>query len=134
LPFYLLLNTNTIGLLEWSSLTSTFPSNLCPKWPKSAYSVLKMLYADWPFWTQIWWQHRMLDCSILNMCECKTGVSCSDQINQSTKAFNLIRSCINICYFFCLFSWIWIQCFHESGSSGFDFWSCLIWLDWWCVR
>jgi hypothetical protein len=34
------------------------------KMAQSAYSVLKMLYADRPFWTQIWWQRRMLDCTI----------------------------------------------------------------------
>ena len=40
------------------------------KMAQSAYSVLKLLYADWQFWTQIWWQHRMLDCSIKKI-KCK---------------------------------------------------------------
>jgi hypothetical protein len=51
------------------------------KMAQSAYSVLKLLYADWQFWTQIWWQHRMLDCSIKKI-KCKKLVA---QINLKGK-------------------------------------------------
>jgi hypothetical protein len=50
---------------------------------QSAYYVLKMLYADRPFWTQIWWQRRMLDCSI----------SYYQQILLTTLQFTVLRIC-----------------------------------------
>jgi hypothetical protein len=51
------------------------------KMAQSAYSVFKLLYADWQFWTQIWWQHRMLDYSIKKI-KCKKLVA---QINLKGK-------------------------------------------------